>query len=189
MKTVYRVLFFVGVACHFTLVAGFNIRSIADGISAVYGFIPFPEPIARQLSHILDGDGVVHYSVLTGVRMGYGFYAPQVGSPYTLALESSTSNHISDTAFTAGLRTAVGHMRFTMLLDFFQYVERGDRNRDGSHLAEALVTHLAERHRQLTGADHVVCRVFRLRPPTFRRSKRGITWLLVYSSNPPSDRL
>lgn len=187
MKTVYRVLFFVGVACHFTLVAGFNIRFIADGISSVYGLRPLPEPLVQPLSHILDGGGVLHYSVLTGVRMGYGFYAPQVGSPYTLALESSTSNHIRDTAFTAGLRTAVGHMRFTMLLDFFQHVERGDVR--GWPLAEALVTHLAERHRQVTGTDHVVCRVFRLRPPTFGRSKRGITWLLVYSSIPPSDGL
>src|SRR5690606_8458848 len=129
-----RVLFFIGVACHFTLISGYNIRFVAKGLSAVYGFMALPEPVIRQLSCVLDGQGIVRYGVLTGIRMGYGFYAPQVGSPYTLALEASTSNGARDTLFTPGLQTAAGVMRFALLLDFFQYMERDDPGQDVSDI-------------------------------------------------------
>jgi len=167
-----RILFLAGVAVHLLFITGHNILAIADGLREVYGVRPLPAATESGLRTLLTNPIIAHYGVLTGIAMGYGFYAPQVGSPHVAALELLTGNR-RDTLFHPGLRTSTGIMRFSSALDVIRWTT-STADTAAHRFAKHVVDQLAKRYLKRTGADSVHCRIYRIQPPGLKRPSGGI---------------
>ncbi|GGC38475.1 hypothetical protein GCM10011386_33230 [Parapedobacter defluvii] len=181
MTTNSRMLFLIGVAFHLLVIAGHNILATADGVRTIYGWRLLPVPTEHRLRALLSHPVAAHYGIFSGIGMGYGFYAPQVGSPYVAMLERKSGGHC-DTLFHPGLRTSTGILRFSSALDLFQWLTVApDTAAHG--MAKQLVDELAKQYRRRSGADSVRCHIYRIQPPSFQRPSDGIGLREVFSSS------
>jgi len=118
----------VGAAIHFAVIIAVSTRetlwlaanSLANAPAALTGFARAVEPVVaaalgRQLSRTNPFRvGVATYANLAGIETGYGYFAPNIGSPFTLEFEVEYPDHRVDR-----LPAPVGSsgLRFASLLD------------------------------------------------------------------------
>lgn len=176
-------LFLGCAALHLVLSVLYNGVSMHHGLSAVYGAAagPIPHAVEQRLLRALHRFPVAQYALFTGACTGFGFYAPQVGSPYQTVFEAyGTDGQLLHTATEPHLRSGSGILRYGAFLDVFQDASTATDSLT-TRYARALVVSLAHNYWRRTRASHVVCKVYRYHPAPLNDSLTTPHWRLIHT--------
>lgn len=174
-----RVLIGLALA-HFMVIIIYNVLSLADSVSIVYGNGRPAEDDPSALAFLRKGihfRPVYYYARFSGAETGFAFFAPQVGSQYISHFDVyDANNKLLGSYREPQLRQQESMHRYAAFLDLFQELiakEKGDDHLDRRY-ARAVLRSMGQRlGSKIVGASKVKCSISVYRHPKIKSDPKG----------------
>lgn len=174
-----RVLIGLALA-HFLVIIIYNVLSLADSVSIVYGNGRPAEDDPSALAFLRKGihfRPVYYYARFSGAETGFAFFAPQVGSQYISHFHVyDAEGNLLESHSLPQLYQQESMHRYAAFLDLFQELiakEKGDDHLDQRY-ARAVLRSMGQRlGRTIEGASQVKCGISVYRHPKLKSDPKG----------------